>query len=195
MKNLICATIILFLTQQGATTPIVEAKHFKKDPFFPSITIPIINLSDLDLLDYIFGSLEGTVGRDVRKDYLVCYNNQTIMGIFTGMWNKGLWTMFTGMWTMMTSKTIDQDFRTGIFEPECDSVVEDVYHQLEAVLTKFADMGSMDGQLSELTNGFDIKDPFKQLKKVWNDIPPMFTAVWEHDFYEFGRIYTIYNKK
>ena len=62
MLKFICATMILFLTQELAGTPMtVQAKkHFKKDPFFPfPFTIPLIGFTDLDALDMIFGALEG----------------------------------------------------------------------------------------------------------------------------------------
>ena len=60
-------------------SPIVQrVKHFKKDPFLP-FPISIFGFSDLDFLDLYFGMLDGSLNKDVRKDLLLCYNNESIL--------------------------------------------------------------------------------------------------------------------
>ena len=68
--------------------PIVQSvKHFKTDPVFFSFSF--LGFSDLDLLDFFFGSFEAATGKDVRKEWIQCYMNESIMSIISALLGVG----------------------------------------------------------------------------------------------------------
>ena len=77
------------------------AKHFKKDPFF--FAFNLLGFTDLDLLDYIFGTFEGYVGRDVRKEWLQCYNSESIMKVISATMKVGIFTLISDYFSSMMS--------------------------------------------------------------------------------------------
>ena len=101
------------------------AKHFKKDPFFPSINI--LGYTDLDYLDFCFGILEGLVGHDVRKEWLRCYNTESYSLVFAAIWKIGVITLiqdyFSGLLSNDHSDLV-KIFKEQVFVPDCGSLVD-----------------------------------------------------------------------
>ena len=67
------------------------------------------------------------------------------MGIFNGLWSKGIFTLIQGAFHSLTSNEIDEDFRTGVFVPQCDGAVNDVYKNFEDFIANMKSMNTAAG--------------------------------------------------